>query len=114
MAGEHLTFFELELVQLSSDVLEAFYAKDPFVAKHRPWIEHVRLFKPHFLSEPVESALMKRSPFYAHAWSEFFDETEADLEFDFQTWTDGQSNFEMGQVQVNAPIDVAKFAKPSP
>jgi len=30
------------------------------------------------------------------------------------TWTDGQSNFEMSQVQANAPIDAAKFAKPSP
>src|SRR5690349_8633397 len=43
LSGEHLTFFELELVQLSSDVLEAWYVKDPFVAKHRPWIEHMRL-----------------------------------------------------------------------
>ena len=84
LSGEYLTFFELELVQLSSDVLEAWYAKDPFVSKHRPWIEHMRLFKPHFLSEPVESALTKRSPFSAGAWSEFFDEAEADLEFDFR------------------------------
>jgi oligoendopeptidase F len=84
LAGEHLTFFELELVQLSSEVLEAWYVKDPLAAKHRPWIEHLRLLKPHFLSEPVESALTKRSPFYAGAWSEFFDEAEADLEFEFR------------------------------
>ena len=84
LSGEHLTFFELELVQLSDEVLEAWYARDPFVAKHRPWIEHTRLFKRHFLSEPVESALTKRSPFYSGAWSEFFDEAEADLEFDFR------------------------------
>lgn len=84
LAGEYLTFFELELVQLSNDVLNAWYVKDPFVAKHRPWIEHMRLFKPHFLPEPVESALTKRSPFSSGAWSEFFDEAEADLEFDFR------------------------------
>jgi oligoendopeptidase F len=82
--GEHLTFFELELVALDSTLLDSLYKSDPIVARHRPWIEHVRVFKPHFLSEPVESALMKRSPFDSGAWSEFFDEAEADLVFHFQ------------------------------
>src|ERR1700719_2044127 len=45
--GEHLTFFELELVQLSDETLHKFYASDPVVSKHRPWIEHIRTFKPH-------------------------------------------------------------------
>src|ERR1700688_4967777 len=83
LQGEHLTFFELELVQLSGETLEIWYEDDDLVAKHRPWIEHVRLFKPHFLSEPVESALTKRSPFDSSSWSEFFDEVEADLQFTF-------------------------------
>lgn len=82
--GEHLTFFELELVQLGDETLTEFYRLDPFVAKHRPWIEHVRTFKPHFLSEPVESALVKRSPFDSSSWGDFYDEVEADLEFKFQ------------------------------
>lgn len=82
--GEHLTFFELELAQLSEAQLKNFYESDAIVSKHRPWIEHVRLFKPHFLTEPVESALMKRSPFGASAWGEFFDESEADLVFHFR------------------------------
>ena len=30
------------------------------------------------------------------------------------TWTDGQSKFEMNQVQPNAPIEAARFAKPGP
>jgi oligoendopeptidase F len=81
--GEHLTFFELELVQLSDDRLKFFYDTDAIVSTHRPWVEHVRVFKRHFLTEPVESALMKRSPFDSGAWSDFFDETEADLEFEF-------------------------------
>jgi oligoendopeptidase F len=85
--GEHLTFFELELVQLSDETLNKFYASDPFVSKHRPWIEHIRTFKPHFLSEPVESALVKRSPFNSSSWSNFFDEVEADLNFEFHDGT---------------------------
>jgi oligoendopeptidase F len=84
LQGEHLTFFELELVQLGDETLEIWYEDDDLVAKHRPWIEHVRLLKPHFLSEPVESALTKRSPFDSSSWSEFFDEVEADLQFNFR------------------------------
>jgi hypothetical protein len=30
------------------------------------------------------------------------------------TWTDGQSTFEMNQVQPNVPIDAGKFSKPAP
>jgi len=82
--GEHLTFFELELVQLGDNTLKAFYERDPVVSKHRPWIEHIRTFKRHFLSEPVEAALVKRSPFDSSSWGDFFDEVEADLNFEFR------------------------------
>lgn len=82
--GEYLAFFDIELVALDDATLEKFYSADAFVAKHRPWIDYQRVFKPHLLSEPVESALMKRAPFGEGAWSEFFDELEADLEFAFK------------------------------
>ncbi|MGH9681979.1 MAG: M3 family oligoendopeptidase [Candidatus Acidiferrales bacterium] len=82
--GEHLTFFELELVALTDETLKKFYDNHPVVAKHRPWIEHIRTFKPHFLTEPVEAALTKRSPFDSSSWAEFFDEVEADLNFTFR------------------------------
>jgi oligoendopeptidase F len=85
--GEQLTFFELELVQLSDDALKIFYERDSVVSKHRPWIEHIRTFKRHFLTEPVESALVKRSPFDSSSWSDFFDEVEADLNFEFRGGT---------------------------
>ncbi len=84
LQGEHLTFLELELVELSDETLKKWYESDAVVAKHRPWIEHIRVFKQHFLTEPVESALTKRSPFDASSWGRFFDEVEADLEFDFR------------------------------
>ncbi len=80
--GEYLTFFELELVALDDATLEKWYAKDAVVQRHRPWIEHQRVFRPHFLSEPVEAALTKRAPFGPASWDEFFDECEADLRFD--------------------------------
>ena len=82
--GEYLTFFELELVALDDATLEKWYASDSVVKRHQPWIEHQRIFKPHFLSEAVEAALTKRSPFGPSSWDEFFDECEADLRFDHQ------------------------------
>jgi oligoendopeptidase F len=51
--GEYLTFLELEIVQIGDDTLNRWYERDPLVSKHRPWIEHLRVFKWHFLSEPV-------------------------------------------------------------
>ena len=79
--GEYLTFFALELVALDDATLAAWYEKDAEVARHRPWIDHARIFKPHLLSEPVEAALTIRSPFGPGSWSEFFNEYEADLRF---------------------------------
>jgi len=79
--GEYMSFFDIELVALDDTALNKLYTDEPVVAKHRPWIEHVRVFKPHLLTEQVESALAKRSPFGSGAWSELFDELEADLEF---------------------------------
>ncbi len=80
--AEYLTFFNLELVVLDDTTLAGLYA-DSIVAKHRPWIEHARVFKPHLLTEQVESALSKRSPFGSDSWGDFFNELEADLEIEF-------------------------------
>ena len=74
----------LELVALDDAMLEKWYASDDLTRRHRPWIEHRRIFKPHLLSEAVEAALTKRSPFGPSSWDEFFDECEADLRFDHQ------------------------------
>ncbi len=81
--GEYMSFFKIEMAAIDDKTLERWYRDDPVVARHRPWIEHERVFKPHLLSEAVESALIKRSPFGPSAWSEFFDELEADIEAEY-------------------------------
>ncbi|MBI2048429.1 MAG: M3 family oligoendopeptidase [Parcubacteria group bacterium] len=83
-AGRYMAFFDIEVAALDEKVIDALAASDAVVAKHRPWIDHIRVFKPYMLTEEVEGALTKRSPFGAGAWSDFFDELEADLEFDFK------------------------------
>src|SRR3989344_1811213 len=80
--AQNLTFFNLELVALDEATLTELCV-DHIVAKHRPWIDHLRVFRPHLLTESVESALSKRSPFGAGSWGDFFDELEADLEVEF-------------------------------
>lgn len=80
ISGEYMTFFELEIAGLSDVAVETAMG-DPYAKKHRPWINRVRILKPFQLSEPVEGALTKRAAFGPASWSVFFDEFEADLEF---------------------------------
>jgi oligoendopeptidase F len=79
--GECLSFFMIELVGLSDETLSHLYALDPVVTRHRPWIRKQRLFKDHYLPLPVESALIKRSPFGPSSWADFHTENESDLRF---------------------------------
>lgn len=83
-SGEFLTFFELEIVALDQAAIDRQAEDNSVVKKHLPWLKHLRVFKPHVLTEAVESALAKRNLYGASSWSEFFDEVEADLKFPFQ------------------------------
>lgn len=82
VAGQHLTFFELELAKLPTEDVDRQAETDETVRKHRPYIEKVQLFRDHQLTEEVEEALTKRQPFGPNSWATFFDEAEADLRVD--------------------------------
>lgn len=82
--GEHLSFLDNEIASLSKEDVDRQCAEHPVAAKHRPWLDKIRMFKPHLLSEPVESALIKRAPYGVGAWSDFYDEIESDLRFAFK------------------------------
>lgn len=82
--GEYLTFFELEIVGLKDEAIASQAEVDAVVRKHLPYLEQVRRFASHFLSEEVESALTKRGMFGPSSWTEFFDEVEDDLRFTFE------------------------------
>jgi oligoendopeptidase F len=83
-AGQHLQFYALEIVAIDQAVLDTLYQTDDTVRKYQSWLQQERLFKPHFLSEEVESALTKRGAFDVSAWSNFYGELEAALRFDYQ------------------------------
>jgi oligoendopeptidase F len=88
-AGEYLQFFAIELANLNQNDIDRQAAENETVAKHLPMIREERRKKPHQLSEEVEKALSKRSPFGPQSWDNFYDEVDADLriEFDGKTMT---------------------------
>jgi oligoendopeptidase F len=74
--SSHLLFFSLELNRLDDTVLEQKLA-DPALAKWRPWLRDLRVFRPHQLSDELEKLLHEKEVTGHSAWSRLFDETVA-------------------------------------
>jgi len=76
----HLLFFTLELNHVDDDLLETAMA-DPGLHHYRPFIDVVRLEKPHQLEDRVEQLFHEKSITSFSAWNRLFDETIAGLRF---------------------------------
>ncbi len=74
----HLIFFTLELNRLEESVLEAKLA-DAALARYRPWLRDLRVFRPHQLDDKLEKLLHEKDVTGASAWSRLFDETIAGM-----------------------------------
>jgi oligoendopeptidase F len=74
--SSRLVFFTLELNRLEDDVLEAKLA-DPDCARWRPWLQDLRVFRPHQLADDLEKLLHEKEVTGRAAWSRLFDETMA-------------------------------------
>jgi len=74
--SSHLLFFSLELNRLDDAVLEQ-KLEDPALAKWRPWLRDLRVFRPHQLSDDLEKLLHEKEVTGHSAWSRLFDETVA-------------------------------------
>ncbi len=81
-----LLFFELELNQLDEELIEAAMS-GPKLAAYRPWIDDLRLERPHQLDDTIERLFHEKSVTGRAAWNRLFDETLAELRFD----VDGES-----------------------
>ena len=77
-----LLFFTLELNRLEDAELEAKLASQA-LARYRPWLRDIRAFRDHQLSDDLESLLHEKQVAGRAAWIRLFDETMADLRFDF-------------------------------
>jgi oligoendopeptidase F len=74
--SSHLLFFGLELNRLDEAVLEQKLA-EPVLAKWRPWLRDLRVFRPHQLADELERLLHEKEVTGHSAWSRLFDETVA-------------------------------------
>lgn len=80
LSGKHLTFFEQELGKsMSEQTFTELLSTDSRVSHYRSMLEKIRKQAKHLLSEEVEQALRRRSPFMDDEWSEYFDTVEAKL-----------------------------------
>ena len=79
--GSDLIFFTLELNRLDDALLEAKFS-DPALARYRPWLRDLRVFRPHQLSDELEKLTHERDLTANAAWSRLFDETVAAMRID--------------------------------
>ncbi len=79
-----LVFFTLELNRVPEDALAAKCAESPALARYRPWLDRVRAYRPHQLSDELERYEHDRSVVGASAWVRLYDETTAALSFDVE------------------------------
>jgi oligoendopeptidase F len=75
-----LLFFELEWVGAPAQRAEVLLA-DPVLARRRHFLESLRRYRPHLLSEPEERILAETANTGRHAFSRLFDEILAALSF---------------------------------
>lgn len=82
-AANHLTFFEHELVAISDAGYEKILETDENAKRHKPLLDLTRANRQYLLEENVERALTLRSPFGPAEWSDYIDEMESELRFEF-------------------------------
>jgi oligoendopeptidase F len=70
---QHLLFFELEINHIPDERFQQLHA-DPVVASYHHYLAHIRLERPHQLTEPEERILMEKSITGREAFSRLFDE----------------------------------------
>ena len=67
-------FFTLEINKLEDETL-AEKLSDTGLAHYRPWLDDTRLYRPHQLSDEIETLLLEKSVAGRSAWNRLFDET---------------------------------------
>jgi len=76
--SSHLIFFTLELNRIDDAALES-RLDTPALARFRPWLRDLRVFRPHQLADELERLLHEKEVTGRTAWSRLFDETLAGL-----------------------------------
>ena len=75
-----LVFFELELLGIDERRMQSLLA-DPALARYRHFLDQLRRFKPHVLSEPEERVLARKDLSGRTAFTQLYDELSGSLRF---------------------------------
>jgi oligoendopeptidase F len=76
-----LVFFSLELNRIEESAIDQAYAGSEKLRRWRPWLDSVRAFRAHQLTDEAEKLLHERHVVGSGAWSRLFDQTIAGLRF---------------------------------
>ena len=79
-----LVFFSLELNRVPDERLQAMLAESAALTRYKPWLDRIRAFRPHQLSDELERFEHDRSVVGTSAWVRLYDETTAALSFDVE------------------------------
>jgi oligoendopeptidase F len=80
LMGRELIFFDLEIIQLEDAQFDSL-VKDQRLAPYRHFLEALRKFRPHTLSEREESLLSQKELTGVQAFCRLFDEVSASLRY---------------------------------
>ncbi|GFO57373.1 oligoendopeptidase F [Geomonas sp. Red276] len=83
LMGRELIFFDLELIQMDDEPFKAL-VEAPQLASYRHFLEALRKFKKHTLSEREESLLSQKGLTGVQAFSRLFDEVSASLRYELE------------------------------
>jgi oligoendopeptidase F len=100
LINKHLIFFELEWIQLPDAIVQQLLGA-PILAKYRHYLDHKRIWRPHYLSEPEEKVLDEKTVTGRAAFVRLFDETMASMEFPFEH---GGKTETLSMQQINAKL----------
>jgi oligoendopeptidase F len=94
LMGRELLFFDLELIQMEEEPFQSL-VHDNLLAPYRHFLEALRKFKPHTLTEREESLLSQKSLVGVQAFSRLFDEVSASLRYTLEV--DGEERKMTGE-----------------
>ena len=79
----NLLFFELEINKITDADIKEKLSQSKDLQHYAPWIRDVRVMRDHQLSDDLEKLLHEKSVTASSSWHRLFEETIADLRFEF-------------------------------
>ena len=83
LLAAHMVFFTIDLARLTSDSINNALKSTPALSRYNHWLEVVRKYQPHQLSEELERYAVEKSVTGRNAWVRLYDETLASMKLKY-------------------------------